>query len=161
MHQPAPHHPRPSGPSGHLLVDRELRALLGRELTADDGAPVPPEQVQASSMDLRLGPVAVRVRAGFLPDAAPIEARLADLEVERLDLTRGARLERGAVYLVPLMEHLALPTDLAASSKSKPAPDPRSTTIWPSSTPANASGLPHPKELEAAPSGTLSRSAFE
>lgn len=121
MHEPAPHDPgppsppSPPGPAGHLLVDHELRALLGRELTATGGAPVPPEQVQASSMDLRLGPVAVRVRAGFLPDATPIEARLQDLEVERLDLTRGATLERGAVYLVPLMEHLALPEDVAAS----------------------------------------------
>ena len=106
---------RASTPRGHLLVDRELRALLGTQLTAVDGAPIPAQQVQAASLDLRLGPLAIRVKAGFLPDATPLETRLADLELERLDLSAGARLERGAVYVVPLMERFALPADVTAS----------------------------------------------
>ena len=111
---PAP--PPPGAPrAGHLLVDRELRALSGTGISTGGSGPLPPEQVQAASVDLRLGPLAIRLKAGFLPGAVPIEERLADLELERLDLRSGALLERGAVYLVPLMEHFDLPSDLTAS----------------------------------------------
>jgi len=98
---------------GHLLVDRELRALLGAAIAAEPA--VAPEQVQASSVDLRLGGEAFRLRAGFLPGTGSIEDRLAELQLERLDLAGGAVLERGAVYLVPLLECLDLPADVAAS----------------------------------------------
>lgn len=107
--------PAPPVATGQLLVDRELRALLGRAIRAVDGAPVPPEQVQASSVDLRLGETAIRLRAGFLPGGTPIEQRLEQLELERVDLTAGAVLERGSVYLVPLMEQLELPAEVNAS----------------------------------------------
>ena len=108
-----------SGP-GHLLVDRQLRPLLGPAGAVRPAAGAPPidpvVQLQPSSLDLRLGRTAVRIRAGFLPGTLGIEDRLAELETARLDLSGpGAVLEQGLVYLVPLAEELALPEELAAS----------------------------------------------
>lgn len=101
---------------GHLLVDRELAAELGRAIRPAPGAPPPaPAQVQPASIDLRVGPVAWRIRAGFLPGRAPIESRLQDLAIAAHSLSgEGAILERGLLYLVPLDEELALPPDVRA-----------------------------------------------
>ena len=102
--------------SGTILVDRELRACLGRDLVPAPGAPpIEDRQIQPASLDMRLGPRAHRMRAGFLPSTTPIEQRLAELSTIELDLTgEGAVLERGVVYLVPLEEALDLPADLSA-----------------------------------------------
>jgi len=103
-------------PPPGILVDRELAALLGTALRPAAGAaPILPEQLQPASLDLRLGPVAHRVRAGFLPENASIEERLQELATSTVSLEgEGGVLERGLVYLVPLDEELALPPDLAA-----------------------------------------------
>ncbi|MCB9916557.1 MAG: 2'-deoxycytidine 5'-triphosphate deaminase [Planctomycetes bacterium] len=104
------------GSAGALLSDRELLGLFGRVVVAAPGADAPAAaQVQPASLDLRLGGRAHRLRAGFLPGPRSVERRLAELGVETLDLTgAGAVLERGAVYLVELMEELRLPHDLRA-----------------------------------------------
>ena len=75
---------------------------------------IAPAQIQPASLDLRLGPKAHRVRAGFLPGVVPMEERLATLSTSALDLgsSDGAVLERGLVYLVQLEESLDLPPDL-------------------------------------------------
>jgi dCTP deaminase len=74
-----------------------------------------PHQVQPASIDLRLGPLAHRIRAGFLAGEAGIDDRLAELSLGALSLEgEGAVLERGLVYLVPLEEELALSPDLSA-----------------------------------------------
>jgi len=101
---------------GHLLVDHELEALFGTAVRSVPGAPAPERhQVQPASLDLRLGPVAYRMRAGFLPGEVPLETRLERLAIGELDLTGGgAVFERGLVYLVPLEEELDLPADLRA-----------------------------------------------
>jgi dCTP deaminase len=71
--------------------------------------------VQPASVDLRLGDVAWRVRAGFVPERVPVEERLGELATGTLSLAgEGAVLERGLVYLVPLSEELALPADVHA-----------------------------------------------
>ncbi|MCK6446975.1 MAG: 2'-deoxycytidine 5'-triphosphate deaminase [Planctomycetes bacterium] len=109
---------------GHLLVDREIAELVGTAVRPVPGASaIASAQLQASSLDLRLGPVAYRIRAGFLPGRTPIAARLAELETSRLSLEHGgAVLEKGLVYLVPLEEELVLPADLEAAF------NPRSST---------------------------------
>jgi dCTP deaminase len=63
-------------------------------------------QIQPASIDLRLGPVAWRVRASFLPGPnATVEDKLKNVFMHEIDLTNGAVLETGCVYIVPLLEH--------------------------------------------------------
>ncbi len=100
--------------NGVLLVDHELEALFGTAIRAAPGSPPPTSaQVSPASLDLRLGPIAWRIRAGFLPGTTPIEERVNELALSRLSLEgEGAVLERGLAYLVPLEEELVLPADL-------------------------------------------------
>lgn len=78
------------------------------------------DQVQPASLDLRLGTMAYRVRASFLTGRdARVMDRLAEFEMHRVDLTGGAVLEKGCVYVVPLMESLALPKDVQAVANAK------------------------------------------
>ena len=104
-----------------VLPDHELRAaveagwIMARVALAD-------EQFQPASLDLRLGPVAYQLRASFLPFRETVSDRLdgdADLVIDRLSLTDGATLQRGSVYLVPLLESLALPAGTRGRSNPK------------------------------------------
>src|SRR5215213_5959344 len=79
-----------------------------------------PDQIQPASLDLRLGEVAYRVRASFLPGpATTVAERIEDLKLHEIALTDGAVLETGCVYIVPLIESLALPDDIAAAANPK------------------------------------------
>ena len=101
-----------------VLPDHALHAMIasGRiRCAAPD-----PDQVQPASLDLRLGSVAYRVRASFLAGRGrPVAERIAEFEMHRMDLTGGAVLEKGCVYVVPLMEALALPGDVSAVCNAK------------------------------------------
>jgi len=78
------------------------------------------EQVQPASLDLRLGAKAIRVRSSFLPGPHHTVAdRIDHLRLHEIDLTEGAVLERGCVYLVPLLESLALPEQVSAAANPK------------------------------------------
>ncbi|SEN65704.1 dCTP deaminase [Palleronia pelagia] len=82
--------------------------------------PVTDAQVQPASLDLRLGHVAYRVRASFLAGhGASVAQRLDEFSMHRIDLTDGAVLEKGCVYVVPLMERLRLPDGLRAVANAK------------------------------------------
>jgi dCTP deaminase len=84
------------------------------------GTAYAPDQVQPASLDLRLGTTAWRVRASFLPGAGrKVIDRLADVAMHRLDLTQGAVLERGCVYIVEVQERLKLPRGVAARANPK------------------------------------------
>ncbi|MBM7067317.1 2'-deoxycytidine 5'-triphosphate deaminase [Actibacterium sp. 188UL27-1] len=79
-----------------------------------------PEQIQPASLDLRLGAVAYRVRASFLTGQGHrVADRLTEFEMHKIDLSDGAVLEKGCVYVVPLMEVLALPADITAVANAK------------------------------------------
>jgi len=80
-----------------------------------------PGQIQPASLDLRLGRTAYRLRASFLPGAGrTVEDRLnGDIVMHRIDLSEGAVLETGCVYLVPLAERLALPEDVSGAANPK------------------------------------------
>ncbi len=82
--------------------------------------PFAPGQIQPASLDLRLGAIAYRVRASFLPGPGTAVAdRLIDLKLHEFSLTGGAVLETGCVYIVPLIERLALPADIAGATNPK------------------------------------------
>ncbi|MCQ8783220.1 2'-deoxycytidine 5'-triphosphate deaminase [Mangrovibrevibacter kandeliae] len=102
-----------------ILPDREIAALFE---TGAIAAPRPRDgdQIQPASLDLRLGATAYRVRASFLPgQGQPVQAKLDRFGLHAIDLTSGAVLETGCVYLVPLLESLALPADLSAAANPK------------------------------------------
>jgi dCTP deaminase len=81
--------------------------------------PLLANQLQPASLDLRLGGQAFRVRASFLPGPGPVAAKLQDLHLHTIDLSRSAVLETGCVYIVPLLESMALPPELAAATNPK------------------------------------------
>jgi dCTP deaminase len=82
--------------------------------------PILDTQIQPASLDLRLGLVAYRVRASFLPGPnATVEQRLEAVEMHAIDLTKGAVLERHCVYIVPLLERVALPRRVSGIANPK------------------------------------------
>jgi dCTP deaminase len=82
--------------------------------------PLQDDQVQPASLDLRLGHTAYRVRASFLAgQMSTVAERLREFEMHRMDLSEGAVLEKGCVYLVPLMEALDLPPEIEAIANAK------------------------------------------
>jgi len=100
---------RQRDPTTGLLPSQMLReaVALGREILSPQ--PIGDDQIQPASIDLRLGEVAYRVRASFLPGArASVRDKLDLMSMHRIDLTRGAVLEKDCVYIVPLFEYVAL-----------------------------------------------------
>ncbi|MAF30973.1 MAG: 2'-deoxycytidine 5'-triphosphate deaminase [Magnetococcales bacterium] len=84
-------------------------------------APLEEGQIQPASMDLRLSDKAYRVRAGFLPgDGHTVMERMEELKMHEVDISESGVLEKGAVYIIPLMESLSLPKGVhgLASPKS-------------------------------------------
>ena len=82
--------------------------------------PLQDDQIQPASLDLRLGQVAYRIRASFLTgDKSTVANRLTEFQMHKIDLSPGAVLEKGCVYLVPLMEHLNLPDGIEAVANAK------------------------------------------
>jgi dCTP deaminase len=102
-----------------ILADRAIAALFdeGRLKTEKE---LDRDQIQPASLDLRLGAKAYRVRASFMPGPAHLVSdKLDRLSLHVIDLTDGAVLETGCVYIVPLMEHLDLPANMSASANPK------------------------------------------
>jgi len=107
--------PRTTGILPYQAINEMVRA---GEIHAE--VEIAPEQVQPASIDLRLGTVAYRVRASFLPgrDSTVID-KIAGLDGYPIDLTQGAVLEKGCVYIVPLLEALALSPGVAGFANPK------------------------------------------
>jgi dCTP deaminase len=105
--------------SAGILPSQSIQALI------DNGAvtsltPFDADQVQPASLDLRLGERAWRVRASFLPGRTRrVTERVADVAMHELDLTAGAVLERGCVYIAELQERVALPKGIAGRANPK------------------------------------------
>ena len=101
-----------------ILPDRMIEELAagGAILPATDFVP---DQIQPASLDLRLGEIAYRVRASFLPGRTTVAERIDALKLHEVSLGDGAVLETGCVYIVPLLESLALPDDIAAAANPK------------------------------------------
>ena len=109
-----------------ILPCQTIRQMLGDgEICAtDDIFPIVIDQVQPASIDLRLGRYAYPVDTSFLPSAnytVMEKMQLLDAQVDdfKIDLQNGAVLEKGRVYVVPLLEKINLPSDICAFANPK------------------------------------------
>ena len=101
-----------------VLPSQDIEGLIkaGRIKAA---RPVEKWQIQPASLDLRLGPIAYRLQASFLPgQESTVRNKLPSLSMAELDLSR-AVLEKQCVYLAPLMEELWLPEELEGKANPK------------------------------------------
>ena len=102
-----------------ILPAQIIEKMIGAGAIRSD-RPVDPDQIQPASPDLRLGHVAYRVRASFLPGPqSSVATRLEKLKLHEIGLASGAVLETGCVYIVPVMERLKLPRDVSAACNPK------------------------------------------
>src|SRR6266853_6117957 len=102
-----------------ILPDRLIAMLVKTGAVIPAGA-LDDDQIQPASIDLRLGEIAYRVRASFLPGPeSTVGERIDELKLHEIPLGDGAVLETGRVYIVPLLESLALPPDIAGAANPK------------------------------------------
>jgi dCTP deaminase len=98
-----------AGRTTGILPIQELHRMVHvtKEIAARE--PILDDQFQPASIDLRLGPTAYRVRASFLPGpGASVHDKLRELSMHEMDITNGNVLERGCVYIIPLLEVVSL-----------------------------------------------------
>lgn len=102
-----------------VLPYQALKALVaGGGITAERA--LAEEQIQPASVDLRLGAVAYRLRGSFLPGpGSTVMRKIERFRMHRVELAGGAVLERGCVYIVPLMESLKLDPGTAGIANPK------------------------------------------
>ncbi len=102
-----------------ILPDKLIGELFAAKAIAADKA-LDKDQIQPASIDLRLGNKAYRVRASFLPGSGnKVAKKLERFKLHEIDLSSGAVLETGCVYIVPLLESLNLPPSIEASANPK------------------------------------------
>jgi dCTP deaminase len=102
-----------------ILPSQEISNLIARGNIGASRA-IEPEHIQPASLDLRLGDMAHRVRASFLPGPnSTVEAKIKELRMTRVDLTGAPVLEKDCVYIVPLVEELSLPENISGKANPK------------------------------------------
>ena len=104
-----------------ILPSQEIAALVETGKVCSDGE-IGEDQIQPSSLDLRLGTEAYRIRASFLPGRSTTfiqQARTNGMLTDTVDISTGAVLEPNAIYVIPLMERLALPPDIYGLANPK------------------------------------------
>src|SRR5450755_2975263 len=102
-----------------ILPSQAIRDLIARGCVVGNTA-ITEDQIQPASLDLRLGDIAHRVRASFLPGPnSTVEAKIKQLRMTRVDLTGSAVFEKDCVYIVPLLEEVNLPENLSGKANPK------------------------------------------
>ncbi len=111
-HQPGGEGILPSQEIRHFVDTGIIRST--REISDD--------QIQPASIDLRLWGEAYRVRASFLPGKSTTllhKATANGMLDKKIDIHEPTLLEPNVVYIIPLMESLALPSDVYGISNPK------------------------------------------
>jgi dCTP deaminase len=106
-----------AGQNGVLPHQDLVRAIGVRVVNAS--TPIPKENVQPASIDLRLGSKAYRLRCSFLSDKETVAAKVKDYLLDEVDLSGGAILEPERPYLIQLQERLDLPPNMRARANPK------------------------------------------
>lgn len=106
--------------SGYGILPSQKVRKLTEDGTVDAIGGVRSDQIQPASLDLRLGRLAYRVRASFLPGRREsLKQQLGELQLHKFDLSEGAVLEKGFVYLVQLQESVKLPKSISGVANPK------------------------------------------
>jgi len=102
-----------------ILPSQEISNLIARgNIRANPN--IEPEHVQPASLDLRLGDMAHRVRASFLPGPnSTVADKIKELRMARVDLTGAPVFEKDCVYIIPLVEELSLPDNISGRANPK------------------------------------------
>src|SRR5689334_14166960 len=98
-----------------MLNKGEIKPLL---------SPIDADQIQPASIDLRLGECAYPVDTSFLPGKGMrVLEKMKQLDERfdnfKIDLGKGAVLEKGRIYVVPLLEAIDLRSEVAAFANPK------------------------------------------
>jgi dCTP deaminase len=102
-----------------ILPSQEITNLIARGNISASPA-INPDHIQPASLDLRLGDMAHRVRASFLPGPnSTVEAKIKELRMTRVDLTGAPVFEKDCVYIIPLVEELSLPENISGKANPK------------------------------------------
>src|SRR5258708_10524655 len=87
-----------------ILPDRMIAAMADAGLILPE-YPFVESQIQPASLDLRLGNIAYRVRASFLPGpGATVAERIDELKLHEIDRSHATALETHCVYIMQLLE---------------------------------------------------------
>jgi dCTP deaminase len=102
-----------------ILPSQEISSAITGGIIVSEQS-ISDNQIQPASIDLKLGTIAYRVRASFLPGFdTTVENKLKQLTMHKLDLKNGAVLEKGCVYIVPIQEYLNLPNNISGMANPK------------------------------------------
>jgi dCTP deaminase len=102
-----------------ILPSQDISNLIARGNIIAQPA-IHPDHIQPASLDLRLGDMAHRVRASFLPGPnSTVEAKIKELRMTRVDLTGAPVFEKDCVYIIPLVEELNLPENISGKANPK------------------------------------------
>jgi dCTP deaminase len=113
------HYGQPTGDG--ILPSQEILELV-RSGKISSTQEITEDQIQPSSIDLRLSNVAYKVRASFLPGKSATllnRAKANRMLMETIDISGGAILEPGVIYIIPLMENLTLPASVYGIANPK------------------------------------------
>ena len=129
MQLPAPHElPARSAVYTGIFPCQKIREMVEKQEIVSEGifaaGGILSDQIQPASIDLRLGDFAYRVDASFLPGKnVRVLEKLGQLDERyeefKIDLRHGAILERGRLYVIPLLESIRLKSDVAAFANPK------------------------------------------
>jgi len=105
---------------------QQIKDAIDKGALRTNSEPIAEAQIQPASIDLRLGPKAYRLVSSFLPEGHTVMEKLrsedlygTDLVMYETDISNGGILEKGHVYLIPLMEELALPEGVSGRANPK------------------------------------------
>jgi len=114
------------GSKGGLFSYQDLKGFVAGGTISSSGEPISEDQIQPASLDLRLGAKAYRLVSSFLSESHGVMERLgagsdddSDLVMYEIDISNGGILEKGHVYLIPLMEELNLPEGVSGRANPK------------------------------------------
>jgi dCTP deaminase len=110
--------------TGILPCQKISEMVANGEIVSGVLSPIAADQIQPASIDLQLGDFAYPVDASFLPGKGTrvwdkLRELDGDFESFAMDLRKGAVLERGRLYVIPLQESIRLRSDVAAFANPK------------------------------------------